>query len=423
MPENVPALDTTQTFDKSLTQTNSIVQLIFNIIRMLVKISLLIYFLYQPTTNTPFLVGYLLFSEVIDFIIINYHQRIRLPQSTLAILFTLNFIFLTMVISYSTGWVTNDFYLVYLLLIASATFLFGPLAGIISLVLSCLTYLAFLVINQTPLEMYIRIPVLIILGIQFVSISYKYEQINQYLTRVLDIEKAKKNFISIASHNLRTPVAAIYGYIEVLLRGDTGSLNPEQAQLIDRIKLNNAELDTLVEQLLQISIYEVGEEVNLFRQPCQIEMIIKDLTNSFSSLTRQKNLKLIFHQPNTTLPLLYIDVEKIKSVLRNIIDNAIKYTEQGQIEISTAVEDDTVKVTIADTGIGIPAEDLPKVFNRFYRSGNVLVYNQPGAGLGLYLGKQIVELHGGEITVNSQQGKGTQFTVELPIMSEQNLRQ
>ena len=236
----------------------------------------------------------------------------------------------------------------------------------------------------------------------------------------MNIEKAKGDFISIASHNLRTPVAAIYGYIDLLLRGDTGKLGQEQSDYVKKIKNNNTELERLTEQLLQISILEVGKEVNLFKQPSQIEVIIEGVVDNFAPVASAKGVEIVFKKENYLLSLVDIDVEKIKAVILNLIDNAVKYTDKGKVEIKAKEEGDFIAVSVTDTGSGISKEDLPKLFTKFFRSGNILVYNKVGTGLGLYLGKKIVELHGGSIRVESVEGVGSTFIFTIPIAKTNN---
>ena len=245
-----------------------------------------------------------------------------------------------------------------------------------------------------------------------------YEKIRDTLAYMMDVERSKQDFIGLASHNLRTPVAAIYGYIDLLLRGDVGQLTHEQTSFLEKIKGNNQELEKMTEQLLQISILEVNHEVNLMKQPTQIETIIEDAVVRYEPQAKSKSITLTFQKSTIPLPLTYIDVEKVKSVILNLIDNAIKYTEKGGVTVSANLVNDNIIVGIKDTGVGISPEDLPKVFNKFFRSGSILVYNQTGVGLGLYLGKKIIELHKGTVTVESVLNQGSTFTISLPVGKE-----
>ncbi len=196
-------------------------------------------------------------------------------------------------------------------------------------------------------------------------------------------------------------------------------MNQQQINFIKKIKLNNQELEKITESLLQISIFEIGKEVNLLKQPSQIEIVIQNVVDKLAPMAQDKGLELNFQKEANALPLVDIDVEKITAVLSNLIDNAIKYTEKGVVTVSVSYNNNFVEVVVSDTGIGIPKEDLPKLFNKFFRSGNVLIYNKTGTGLGLYLGKHIIELHGGHIDISSVVEKGTTVKFTLPIIKKE----
>lgn len=394
-------------------------EIIVHAVRIAVKTGMVMILIWSQSPHAFSLSLYIIISEIIEQINL-YIMKIKPDfKNIVKIFYVLNSVTVISIVAFFANWVLNDFYLIYLIHISSATVGYGYRMGLFSFTLSILCYSYLLFIDNAAFETYIRLPLLSVLAFRLFVSQNRFEKTSNFLQNVLNVEKSKQDFIALASHNLRTPVAAIYGYIDLILRKSTGQLNDQQTLFMNRIKSNNQELEKITESLLQISIFEIGKEINLFRQPSQTEVLIEDIVEQFSSVAKSKDLELVFNKQPGLVPLVDIDVEKIKSVLSNLIDNGLKYTEKGGVYISLAVEQKFIAVSVKDTGVGIPKEELSKVFNKFYRSGNILVYNQIGTGLGLYLGKQIIEKHGGKITVNSVAGQGTIFTVYLPIIEDQ----
>ncbi len=395
---------------------------IVHAVRISVRVGIVFALWFTRSPHYQVLAAYMVLSEVIDQLAMLAVRQKESLRKWVGYIYVVNSVAAISVVGYFADWLLNDYFLVYLIHVSSATMGFGIGVGLVSFITSMLVYGAMLLGIHAPLITFLRIPIMAIIVLRIVVSQGRYEKAGEMIKNILDIEQAKKDFIAIASHNLRTPVAAIYGYIEVLLRGDAGTLNDQQKIYIQRIQSNNQELEKLTEQLLQVSILEVGREINLMKQPTQIEMLIQDEVNKLIPLAETKSLRLTFNKSRGLLPLVSIDVEKIKSVLSNLIDNAIKYTEKGNITVTARQEDGFIVVSVSDMGIGIAEEDLPKIFTKFYRSGNILVYNKVGIGLGLYLGRQIIELHGGKMTVESRSGQGSVFEFTLPILKEDILK-
>lgn len=397
-------------------------ELIVHAIRVLVKLGIIVVlFVSNNQMAIPLSVA-LVISESLDQLSMFLAKLKPSLTTAIKIFYVFNSVTVISAIAYFAHWSLNDFYLVYLIHISSSTLAYGVRSGILSFVLSMATYTTLLFYDNAPLDLYIRLPILSVIVLRLSVSQGRYQQATNMLSNILSIEKSKQDFIAIASHNLRTPVAAIYGYIDVLIRGDAGALNESEVSFVQKIRSNNQELEKLTEQLLQISILEVGTEVNLMKQPSQIEIIIADLVENFKPIAQAKNLTVTYDKGSGILPMVEIDVEKIKSVLLNMIDNAVKYTEKGGVTVSAKQDGEFIAVSVTDTGVGISQEEMPKIFTKFYRSGNILVYNKIGIGLGLYLGKQIVELHGGKITIESTVGKGATFTFTLPIIKQDILK-
>ena len=392
--------------------------MVVHIVRVLVKLGIVLTLVLSNSPNYLVLSIYLVVTEVLDQFSIYFSRLNPKFKRWIGYFYALNSVAVISAIAYFAQWTLNDFYLVYLVHISSSTLAYGFSNGLLSFILSVFTYSSLLFANNAPFYIYVRLPLMSILVLRLLMNQQWYEKIRDTLAYMMDVERSKQDFIGLASHNLRTPVAAIYGYIDLLLRGDVGQLTHEQTSFLEKIKGNNQELEKMTEQLLQISILEVNHEVNLMKQPTQIETIIEDAVVRYEPQAKSKSITLTFQKSTIPLPLTYIDVEKVKSVILNLIDNAIKYTEKGGVTVSANLVNDNIIVGIKDTGVGISPEDLPKVFNKFFRSGSILVYNQTGVGLGLYLGKKIIELHKGTVTVESVLNQGSTFTISLPVGKE-----
>jgi len=232
------------------------------------------------------------------------------------------------------------------------------------------------------------------------------------------LDKAKSEFLSIASHQLRTPLTAIKGYISLLLGGTYGELTPKNKPPIENIYESSERLIRLVNDLLNISRIEAGKtELNL--EESSLEEVIDSEIEELKYQAEKKGLYLKQKKSKIPLPKFLIDKEKIKQVVMNVIDNAIKYTNQGGIVIRTKTEDSKVLIEICDTGEGMTKEEIDKLFKSFSRgvAGNKLFVD--GTGLGLYIARHFVEIHGGRIWAESLgRGKGSTIFIELPIKKE-----
>lgn len=235
---------------------------------------------------------------------------------------------------------------------------------------------------------------------------------NQELKR---LDNAKSEFISIASHQLRTPLTAIKGYASLILEGSYGKIDTQLQDVVNKIYVANGRLIELVENLLSISRLESGKMQYNF-QPTHLEEMVQDLGNMFSVIARKRGLEFSVVLPETPLPVVTVDGAKIREVMSNLIDNAIKYTEKGSVTVSVWQEKDFVRYSVKDTGIGFDAEDKGRLFLKFSRSKETERLYVGGTGLGLYVGKTFLEKHGGRIWAESDgHGRGSEFSFELPI--------
>lgn len=234
------------------------------------------------------------------------------------------------------------------------------------------------------------------------------------ITKQKELDRLKESFIANVTHELRTPLIAIDKSVKLLLSGEPGALAPAQKQFLDIAERNLKRLSNLINDLLDISKLESGK-MTLNCKPSSIEKIISDVAQSFESWAGTKAITIV-KQIQKDLPLVSVDVDRIIQVFNNLIGNAIKFTPQGgTITLSAKKEDNAVQLGVVDTGIGIAKEDLNKIFDKFYQSGQRAANEISGTGLGLSIAKEIVDLHKGSIRVESELGKGTKFIITLPL--------
>ena len=239
---------------------------------------------------------------------------------------------------------------------------------------------------------------------------------NQELKR---LDNAKSEFISIASHQLRTPLTAIKGYTSLILEGSYGKIDNQLQDVVNKVYTANSRLIELVENLLSISRLESGR-MQYNYQSVQLTDIVNDAVGMFAVIAKKKGIDLQVLAPETPLPLLSLDAGKIREVVSNLIDNALKYTESGSVTVKMEqMEDGKVRLSVKDTGIGIKKEDLEHIFLKFARSKETEKLYVGGTGLGLYVGRTFIEKHGGRLWAESDgHGHGSEFIFELPISGE-----
>jgi len=229
------------------------------------------------------------------------------------------------------------------------------------------------------------------------------------------LDEAKSEFISMASHQLRTPLSAIKGYISMLIEGSYGEISEKAREKLKNVFQSNERLIKIVNDLLDISKVEMGK-MELERAPVQLEDLIQSCYEEMKIGAEKKDLKFILKKPKTPLPKIEIDSLKMRQVFLNLIDNAIKYTQKGKIEIEIEKIDSRISVSVRDTGEGLSEKEKRDVFEGFTRGSAGIAYFIEGAGLGLYVAKKFLELHQGKIWVESGgKSKGSTFYVELPM--------
>ncbi len=242
------------------------------------------------------------------------------------------------------------------------------------------------------------------------------------ITREVEIEREKSDFVSTVSHELRTPMTVIKGHTDLLLAGAVGAISPMQGSFLQAVKRNTDRMNTLVSDLLTVSRIETGR-MAISMQPNYYDAseLVDSVVQTLRSLAEAKNQQLIFNVDGE-LPEVLIDRDRTIQVLTNLISNSIKYTpSDGRIEVKVACAEDgeAVQVDVTDSGIGIAEKDQEKLFQPFYRSDNAEAKMQEGTGLGLVIAKSLVELQGGRLWLKSKLGEGTTFSFTMPAYKEQ----
>jgi PAS domain S-box-containing protein len=233
-------------------------------------------------------------------------------------------------------------------------------------------------------------------------------------THQREVERMKSEFVSLVSHELRTPLTSIRGYVDMLLEGDAGEIKEEQADFLHVIKRNTERLTILVNELLDVSRIEAGA-IKLNLAPLDIATSIREVVESIRPQIESKKQTIDVILPGD-LPAVMADANRITQIFTNLISNAHKYTpEEGVISVIVHLEKKNLRIDVNDTGIGLTKEEQNKLFTKFFRADNPYTQKIGGAGLGLWITRSLVEMHGGEIHVSSTHGKGSKFSLSLPL--------
>ncbi len=240
---------------------------------------------------------------------------------------------------------------------------------------------------------------------KWMSVSLEREQ----------IEKMKSEFVSVASHQLRTPLTGIKWFAELMLKGKAGKISTDQKDFLEQIYNSNDRMIKLVEDLLNVSRIDTGSKFEIKKAPKDIIEIINSLTSDLIGLAHAHEVEI---EKSMNVPaefILPIDADKIRQVFQNLLSNAVKYSKKGgKVIIDLKNNQGKALLTIQDGGLGIPQEQQSRMFEKFFRADNVQTTETDGTGLGLYIAKAIVEGHGGKIWFESKENVGTIFFVELP---------
>jgi signal transduction histidine kinase len=273
-----------------------------------------------------------------------------------------------------------------------------------------------LLVLETVRNSYIILIIAILLSLFLII---QHTQLFKYpilLRKLQEVDKMKDEFLRMALHELQSPVVNIRGYIEALRDEMADLLTEKQKESFYRISISAKNLSDLIYDMLEVSRIEQGR-LDFTPQKVSPPEIINELVKEFERKASAKGLKLIF-QPTQASYFINVNPHRLKQVLTNLIENAIKYTKEGKIEITTWCSEVKKKYFIAvrDTGIGISAEAQKRLFEKFYRVKTKETAGIPGTGLGLWICKEICKKMGGEILVESMEGVGTKFTISFPLV-------
>jgi len=254
---------------------------------------------------------------------------------------------------------------------------------------------------------------LIVLGLTGILFIIAFT-IVQGFEKLADANRMKSEFISIVSHQLRTPLSNLDWAIELLMSGRLGKIEDKQTEYFRILKENTSRMGELVKDLLIVSRIETAT-LPFKEKEVGLTKLIEELILEFKPFTTASNIKVGFQAPKS-LPKAFVDPSQIRLVIENLLDNATRYTKsKGIIEIKLKEKKGGLYFEIKDNGVGIPEEDQKYIFKKFFRSSNILKYQTQGSGLGLYINKSIVEKSGGKIGFESREGKGSTFWFTLPI--------
>ena len=233
------------------------------------------------------------------------------------------------------------------------------------------------------------------------------------ITKAKEVEKSKNEFVSLASHQLRTPLTAINWYAEMLLGGDAGKLNDKQKDYLEELAGSSRRMTDLVAALLNVSRIDLGT-FTVNPQPTDVVKICKEVIKDLFVKINKKKLNIV--EKYDKLPEINADPNLVNIIMQNLISNSVKYTrDNGIVKVSVSEVGEDVVFTVEDDGYGIPAAQQYRVFEKFFRGDNIIPVETDGNGLGLYMVKQILNTVGGSISFLSKEGVGTTFEAKIPI--------
>lgn len=232
--------------------------------------------------------------------------------------------------------------------------------------------------------------------------------------QLAELDRLKAEFVSVASHELKTPLSVIKGYVSLLLEGIYGGVPEQQRKVLASVSDQTDRLGRLIQQLLDISRFEAGGS-RLELRPVDLNEFLSELATSFEALAVQNRIDFRLEADGDLPATVTADPDRLNEVVGNLLSNAFKFTpREGVIRLRASRTDAGVVMEVADSGIGIPSDHLPRVFEKFYQVQNAAQPKSIGSGLGLAISREIVEAHGGTIGAESEPGRGTTFRVFLP---------
>lgn len=228
------------------------------------------------------------------------------------------------------------------------------------------------------------------------------------------LDEAKDEFISMASHQLRTPLTSIKGYISMLLEGDAGKITKEQEHFLNEAFVSSERMVRLIGDFLNVSRLQTGKFV-IDKHPIDLALLVQREIDGLNQNAAARGVTFVYKKPKN-IPILELDENKIQQVVMNLSDNAIYYSkEKSKVTVTLKLVGDFVEFNVIDSGIGVPEDEQVNLFNKFFRATNARRARPDGTGVGLFLAKKVIDDHDGEILFESKEGKGSKFGFRLPI--------
>lgn len=315
-----------------------------------------------------------------------------------------------------------------------------PLSEYIIIVLFTLQAAFFYIIVLAPFPGQVRIGILMLFSFSTIStavfvwhfiyqtlhersLRFVFEKKARYLKNVNEHLKAvdamRTNMLRVTSHEFQTPITAIQNALGLLHKENYGKLTDKQMELLDVASSSNTRLATLVRELLNVARVESGKW-ELRTTNVDFAGIVRQVIKNYQPAFRQKNIELKVKLPEKAVSM-NLDAALMEVVVKNLVDNALKYTAQGSVTVSLNSDYKGIVLSVADTGIGIKSEMLPQVFSKFFRTEEAIQQKPDGYGIGLHYSRVIARKHGGDIFVTSKEGKGSVFTLTLPFLLDSDL--
>lgn len=228
------------------------------------------------------------------------------------------------------------------------------------------------------------------------------------------LDEAKDEFISMASHQLRTPLTSIKGYLSMMIEGDLGKVSDEQKHVLEEAFISSERMVRLIGDFLNVSRLQTGKFV-IEKHDIDMAQLVQNEVDALSASAAGRDLSFLYRRP-IDIPLVAIDENKIQQVVMNFCDNALFYSRPGSvITVSLKKVGQTLELVVKDTGIGVPEDQKDRLFTKFFRASNAKQQRPDGTGVGLFLAKKVIDAHGGEIIFESKEKKGSAFGFRLPL--------
>ncbi len=272
-------------------------------------------------------------------------------------------------------------------------------------------------VSRTLTKSYLILAATVLIVILLLAANTRLFEYASLFKKLKEVDQMKDEFISMSSHELRSPITTLRGFLSMILEGDYGSLNEQGKKTLKIMEASVNRLANLVEDLLNVSRIE-QKRLELKLEPVNAGESLNSVKDEFALQAENKGLELKVNLP-ADLPMIMADKDKLKQILINLVGNAIKYTKKGSIELSAKqTGDKIITISVKDSGIGIAAPDREKLFGKFYRVKSEETQGIVGTGLGLWITKQLVELMGGNIYVDSIEHVGTQVYFTVPVVKK-----